>query len=113
MPAVTSAFSDLLSTRFQTYLVNVGKEYPRLWPRWIKSVDMETNPYISSKISGMGQQPYKPEGQQPFEYVRFWIWQSVATKATGAETHIQGIRTKAGRRISANRAKSSRKGAQS
>lgn len=64
MPAVTSAFSDLLSTKFQTYLVNVGKEYPRLWPRWIKSVDMETNPYISSKISGMGQQPYKPEGQQ-------------------------------------------------
>lgn len=64
MPAVTSAFADLLGTRFQTYLVNVGKEYPRLWSRWLKGVDMETNPYISAKISGMGIQPVKPEGQQ-------------------------------------------------
>lgn len=64
MPAVTSAFADLLSTKFQTFLVNVGKEYPRMWPMWIKSTDMETNPYISEKISGMGQQQIKPEGQQ-------------------------------------------------
>lgn len=64
MPAVTSAFADLLSTRFQTYLVNVGKEYPRLWPRYLRSAEMETNPYISAKISGMGMQQIKPEGQQ-------------------------------------------------
>jgi hypothetical protein len=64
MPAVTTAFADLLSTKFQTYLVNIGKEYPRIWPRWFKSVDMETNPYISEKISGMPTQQVKPEGQQ-------------------------------------------------
>lgn len=64
MPAVTSAFADLTKTNFQTYLVNVGKEYPRTWPRWFKSVDMETNPYISNKISGMGVQQAKPEGMQ-------------------------------------------------
>lgn len=64
MPAVTSAFADLLSTRFQTFLVNVGKEYRRLWPEWVKAVDMPTNPYISEKVSGMGIQNAKPEGQQ-------------------------------------------------
>lgn len=64
MPAVTSAFADLLSTKFQVFLVNVGKEYPRVWPNFLKSVDMETNPYISEKISGMGIQQAKPEGQQ-------------------------------------------------
>jgi len=64
MPAVTSAFADLLSTRFQTFLVNTGKEYRRLWPEWFKAVDMDTNPYISEKISGMGIQYVKPEGQQ-------------------------------------------------
>jgi hypothetical protein len=64
MPAVTSAFADLLSTKFQTFLVNTGKEYRRLWPEWFKQVDMDTNPYISEKISGMGQQYVKPEGQQ-------------------------------------------------
>lgn len=64
MPAVTSAFSDLLSTRFQTFLVNTGKEVPRLWPQWIASEEMDTNPYISEKISGMPAQLVKPEGQQ-------------------------------------------------
>jgi len=64
MPAVTSAFADLLSTKFQTFLVNTGKEYRRLWPEWFTAVDMTTNPYISEKISGMGIQQVKPEGQQ-------------------------------------------------
>ena len=64
MPAVTSAFADLLSTKFQTFLVNVGKEVPRLWPQWIASEEMDTNPYISEKISGMPAQLVKPEGQQ-------------------------------------------------
>lgn len=64
MPAVTSAFADLLGTKFQTFLVNVGKEEPRQWTQWIKSVDMETNPYLSEKISGMGAMYVKPEGTQ-------------------------------------------------
>lgn len=64
MPAVTSAFADLLSTKFQTFLVNVGREVPRLWPQWIAAQEMDTNPYISEKISGMPQQNVKPEGQQ-------------------------------------------------
>jgi hypothetical protein len=64
MPAVTSAFAATLSTQYQTFLVNVGKSYPRLWPVWFKSMDMETNPYISDKISGVGSEPVKPEGQQ-------------------------------------------------
>lgn len=64
MPAVTSAFAALLSTQYQTFLVNVGKEYPRIWPQWFKSMDMETNPYISDKITGMPAQQVKPEGQQ-------------------------------------------------
>ncbi len=64
MPAVTSAFSALLSTQYQTFLVNVGKEYPRIWPSIFKSSDMETNPYISDKITGMPAQQVKPEGQQ-------------------------------------------------
>ena len=64
MPAVTSAFADLLSTKFQTFLVNVGRELPRLWPQWITSEEMDTNPYISEKISGMPAQQVKPEGQQ-------------------------------------------------
>src|SRR5258708_35669159 len=37
---------------------------PRLWPIWIQGVDMETNPYLSEKISAMGPQQIKPEGQQ-------------------------------------------------
>jgi len=64
MPAVTSAFADLLSTKFQKFLVNVGKAVPRLWPQWIASEEMDTNPYISEKISGMPAQQIKPEGQQ-------------------------------------------------
>jgi hypothetical protein len=64
MPAVTTAFGDLLGTKFQTYVVNYGKENPRLWSRWGKSVDMETTPYLSAKISGIGKQYPKPEGQQ-------------------------------------------------
>src|SRR5271168_1620710 len=64
MPAVTSAFSDLLSTKFQTFLVNTGKELPRLWTQWIASEEMDTNPFISEKISGMPAQLVKPEGQQ-------------------------------------------------
>lgn len=64
MPAVTSAFADLTSTKFQTFLVNVGRDYPRIWPRWIKSMEMDTNPFISEKISGMPIQNVKPEGQQ-------------------------------------------------
>ena len=64
MPAMTSAFAALLSTQYQTFLVNVGKAYPRLWPQWFKSVDMDTNPYISDKISGAPAEPVKPEGQQ-------------------------------------------------
>jgi Mu-like prophage major head subunit gpT len=64
MPAVTSAFSDLLSTKFQTFLVNTGREVPRLWPQWFTSEEMDTNPYISEKISGMPAQLVKPEGQQ-------------------------------------------------
>lgn len=64
MPAVTSAFADLLSTKFQTFLISTGKEFRRLWPEWVKAVDMDTNPWISEKISGMGQQFVKPEGQQ-------------------------------------------------
>jgi len=60
MPAVTSAFADLLSTRFQRFLLNVGREYPRTWPNWIKATEMETNPYISAKMSGIpGPQPAK------------------------------------------------------
>jgi len=64
MPAVTSAFAALLSTQYQTFLVNTGKEYPRIWPTWFKSMDMDTNPYISDKISGAPAEPVKPEGQQ-------------------------------------------------
>jgi len=64
MPAVTSAFADLLSTKFQTFLVNTGKDFRRLWPEWFPQMDMDTNPYISEKISGMGQQYVKLEGQQ-------------------------------------------------
>jgi hypothetical protein len=64
MPAVTSAFADLTSTKFQIFLVNVGRDYPRLWPRWIDSMEMDTNPFISEKISGMPLQAVKPEGQQ-------------------------------------------------
>ena len=64
MPAVTSAFADLLSTKFQTFLVNKGKAVPRLWPQWIASEEMTTNPYISEKISGMPAQMVKPEGVQ-------------------------------------------------
>ena len=64
MPAVTSAFADLTSTKFQTFLVSVGKDFPRIWPRWISSMEMDTNPFISEKISGMPIQNVKPEGQQ-------------------------------------------------
>lgn len=64
MPAVTTAFADLTSTKFQAFLVNVGKDYPRIWPRWIKAMEMDTNPFITEKISGMPIQNTKPEGQQ-------------------------------------------------
>lgn len=64
MPAVTTAFANLLSTQFQSFLVNVGKETPRLWPMWLAEDDMEVNPSIYAKISGMGIQQIKPEGQQ-------------------------------------------------
>ena len=64
MPAVTSAFADLTSTKFQIFLANVGRDYPRLWPRWMKAMEMDTNPFISEKISGLPLQNIKPEGQQ-------------------------------------------------
>lgn len=64
MPVLTSAYADLQSTRFQTILVDYGKQKPRQWPLWIKSSEMDVNPTISAKISGLGMQQIKPEGQQ-------------------------------------------------
>lgn len=64
MPAMTNGFADYLSTKWQKVLVNVGKEKPLLYPRAVRVEDMDTNPFLSVKISGMGQMPQKPEGQQ-------------------------------------------------
>ena len=64
MAAVTAAFSDYLSTKWQKVLVNVQKEYPLMHPRVFRVENMDTNPYLAVKISGMPVTPYKPEGQQ-------------------------------------------------
>lgn len=64
MPAMTNGFSDYLSTKWQRVLVNVGKEKPLLYPRAVRVEDMDTNPFLSVKISGMGQMPQKLEGVQ-------------------------------------------------
>jgi hypothetical protein len=45
-------------------LVNVQKEFPLLYTRAFRVEDMDTNPYLAVKISGMPVTPYKPEGQQ-------------------------------------------------
>jgi len=37
---------------------------PLLYTRCFRVEDMDTNPYLAVKISGMPVQPYKPEGQQ-------------------------------------------------
>ena len=56
-PAVTSGFSDYLSTKWQKVLVSKGKEKPLLYVRAMRVEDMDTNPYLAVKISGMGQMP--------------------------------------------------------
>lgn len=63
-PAVTTGFSDYLSTKWQRVLVNVGKTYPTMYTMVMDVVDMDTNPWLQVKISGMGQMPVKPEGDQ-------------------------------------------------
>jgi len=63
-PAMTTGFADYLSTKWQRVLVNVGKRYPLMYVLAMKVTDMDTNPYLSVKISGLGAMPVKAEGQQ-------------------------------------------------
>lgn len=65
-PAVTAGFSDYLSTKWQKVLVNVGKMVPPLYTMAEMVTDMEVNPSLAVKISGLGQMPAKPEGTQFF-----------------------------------------------
>src|SRR6185312_11057626 len=65
MPATTTGFSDYLSTKWQKVLVSKGgKERPLLYPRAMRVQDMDVNPYLAVKLSGMGVMQAKAEGQQ-------------------------------------------------
>lgn len=63
-PAVTGGFSDYLSTKWQKVLVSRGKERVLLYVRAMRVENMDTNPFLAVKISGMGFMPVKAEGQQ-------------------------------------------------
>jgi len=65
MPATTTGFSDYLYTKWQKVLVSKGgKERPLLYPRAMRVQDMDVNPYLAVKLSGMGVMQAKAEGQQ-------------------------------------------------
>lgn len=63
-PAVTAGFADYLTTKWQKVLLSRGKPYPLLYPRAMRVEDMDTNPYLAVKISGLQQMPQKNEGEQ-------------------------------------------------
>lgn len=63
-PALSNAFSDYLSTKWAKVQVAYGKTHPRMYPQVMRVQDMEVNPYLAVKISGMGTMPVKPEGTQ-------------------------------------------------
>ena len=64
MPAATPGFANLLSTKFQGVLLDVGKERPLEYPEWINVRNMMVNPETYLQASGLGQMPQKPEGEQ-------------------------------------------------
>src|SRR5713226_4095050 len=64
MPASLPGFSNLLSSRYQGVLLDVGKERPLEYPEWINVRDMRTNPEVFFQVSGLGTMPPKPEGEQ-------------------------------------------------
>lgn len=64
MPAATPGFANLLSTKFQGVLLDVGKERALEYPEWINVRDMSVNPETYLQASGLGAMPQKPEGEQ-------------------------------------------------
>ena len=64
MPAATPGFSNLLSTKFQGVLFDVGKERPLEYPTWLNVRNMAVNPETFLQASGLGAMPQKPEGEQ-------------------------------------------------
>ncbi len=64
MPAATPGFSNLLSTKFQGVLLDVGKERPLEYPMWLNVRDMLVNPETYLQATGLGAMPQKPEGEQ-------------------------------------------------
>jgi hypothetical protein len=64
MPAATPGFANLLGTKFQGVLFDVGPERALEYPLWCDSRDMLVNPEIYLQASGLGAMPQKPEGEQ-------------------------------------------------
>ena len=64
MPAATPGFANLLGTKFQGTLLDVGKERPLEYPEWLNVRDMRVNPETYLQVSGLGAMPQKPEGEQ-------------------------------------------------
>src|SRR5260370_39919486 len=64
MPAATPGFSNWLWTKFQSVLLDVGKEGPLEYPMWLTGRDMLVNPETYLQATALGAMPQKPEGAQ-------------------------------------------------
>lgn len=64
MPSNTTGFANLLTTKWQGVLRDVGKEKPLEYPMWLRVANMDVNPMNFYQVSGLGNMLAKPEGEQ-------------------------------------------------
>src|SRR5260370_22979710 len=64
MPAATPGFSNWLWTKFQSVLLDVGKEGPLEYPMWLTGRDMLVNTGTYPPATGLGEMPKKTEGEE-------------------------------------------------
>ncbi len=64
MPITRGGFANLLTTKFQDVVFDVGKELPLEYIHVMKVTRMEINPTISLQVAGLQALYTKPEGTQ-------------------------------------------------
>ena len=64
MPITRGGYANLLTTKFQDVVFDVGKQLPLEYIHVIKVTKMEINPTQSLQVAGLGVMQSKPEGTQ-------------------------------------------------
>ena len=64
MPITRGGFANLLTTKFQDVVFDVGKELPLEYIHVMKVTKMEINPTLSLQMAGLPPLFAKPEGTQ-------------------------------------------------